>query len=490
MQVQLHPSILPADFDITPTGDLVLNLPGADANESRAQNGAPSAVLAPAPAISAAAPSPAQHLVEAPAYDGHFQQMCESAAQGREVKYINLFKPDGSSLGFSVVGLKSEHKGELGIYVQEIQPQGIACKDGQLIEGDQILAIDGQFLDSQISHQQAITILQKARGIVHLVIARNLPTAATGAAGKADESSSKPPAKSASEIGFPSDYCQVEVIDLVNNGSGLGFGIIGGQQPGVVVKTILPNGVADADGRLRAGDFILQINEHWLQGVASDQVAKVLRGTGNHVRLIVARPVDLEDTGATASEILSSAILMNREELEAHLQLNSSVAGGQGYGGPSTALAQDMVLPKQSEKVSISGKSKGAAPSTIAAAAATAMTTPAGATEMMPEMETLEVELTKDSQGLGITIAGRRFAKQLANKYLISYLFPGYTCEREELSGIFVKSVTEGSSAHRSGKVAVNDQIVEVDGRSIQGYSNQQVFSIFFFRLSCANNLT
>ena len=50
----------------------------------------------------------------------------------------------------------------------------------------------------------------------------------------------------------------------------------------------------------------------------------------------------------------------------------------------------------------------------------------------------------------------------------------GYTCEREELSGIFIKSVTEGSAAHRSGKVAVHDQIVEVDGRSIQGYTNQQ----------------
>lgn len=29
IQVQLHPSILPADFDITPTGELVLNLPPA-----------------------------------------------------------------------------------------------------------------------------------------------------------------------------------------------------------------------------------------------------------------------------------------------------------------------------------------------------------------------------------------------------------------------------------------------------------------------------
>jgi hypothetical protein len=60
------------------------------------------------------------------------------AAQGRDIKYIKLYKPEGSSLGFSVVGLKSAHKGELGIYVQEIQPQGIAGKDGRLLEGDQV----------------------------------------------------------------------------------------------------------------------------------------------------------------------------------------------------------------------------------------------------------------------------------------------------------------------------------------------------------------
>ena len=44
---------------------------------------------------------------------------------------------------------------------------------------------------------------------------------------------------------MPSDWCQVEVISLINDGTGLGFGIIGGQQTGVVVKTILPGGVAD-----------------------------------------------------------------------------------------------------------------------------------------------------------------------------------------------------------------------------------------------------
>ena len=42
------------------------------------------------------------------------------------------------------------------------------------------------------------------------------------------------------------EWTQIEVIDLMNDGTGLGFGIIGGRSTGVVVKTILPGGVADA----------------------------------------------------------------------------------------------------------------------------------------------------------------------------------------------------------------------------------------------------
>lgn len=41
------------------------------------------------------------------------------------------------------------------------------------------------------------------------------------------------------------EWAQVEVINLINDGSGLGFGIVGGRSSGVVVKTILPGGVAD-----------------------------------------------------------------------------------------------------------------------------------------------------------------------------------------------------------------------------------------------------
>jgi hypothetical protein len=57
------------------------------------------------------------------------------------------------------------------IYIYRMR--AFCFSDGRLLEGDQILAIDGQPLDSNISHEQAISILQKARGLVELVVARS-----------------------------------------------------------------------------------------------------------------------------------------------------------------------------------------------------------------------------------------------------------------------------------------------------------------------------
>jgi hypothetical protein len=41
------------------------------------------------------------------------------------------------------------------------------------------------------------------------------------------------------------EWAQVEVIDLINDGSGLGFEITGGRSDGVVVQTVQAGGVAD-----------------------------------------------------------------------------------------------------------------------------------------------------------------------------------------------------------------------------------------------------
>ena len=80
--------------------------------------------------------------------------------------------------------------------------------------------------------------------------------------------------------------------------------------------------------------------------------------------------------------------------------------------------------------------------------------------EDLPEKEEYKIELHKDmSKGLGITIAG-------------------YVCEKEDLCGIFVKSIIEDSVADKSGCIMVNDQITEVNGASLSGKTNQEAVEI------------
>ncbi|XP_039951662.1 patj homolog isoform X3 [Bactrocera tryoni] len=358
------------------------------------------------------------------------------------------------------------------------------------------------------------------------------------------------------------EWSQVEVIDLVNDGNGLGFILVGGRSTGVVIKALTPGGIAERDGRLQCGDHLLQIGDVNLRGFSSEQVATVLRQTGAQVRLIVARPVeptaiDLQ-TLASHAPIIPTKLLSDPEELSRHLFQNPSfatsatgvgVGGGSGMGGscflptPDTELA-DLPLPPIPTDLTLSASAAARAcpkdldivpfsivspspppllplpspPNTIATTLGTSVTlsslhqqqfditttntsstiinyskttqleqietviagvdagTSTNAPDAAhidadrcstassnyidsPETEAYEVELHKNVYGLGITVAG-------------------YVCEEEDLSGIFVKSIIEGSAAEVSERIQINDRIVAVDGRSLAGVTNHQAVEI------------
>ncbi|XP_040096323.1 multiple PDZ domain protein [Oryx dammah] len=336
------------------------------------------------------------HINGKPACD-EFDQLIKNMAQGRQVEVFELLKPPCGGLGFSVVGLRSENRGELGIFVQEIQEGSVAHRDGRLKETDQILAINGQALDQTITHQQAISILQKAKDTVQLVIARgSLPQLISPIVSRSPSAASTISAHS-----NPVHWQHVETIELVNDGSGLGFGIVGGKATGVIVKTILPGGVADQHGRLCSGDHILRIGDTDLAGMSSEQVAQVLRQCGNRVKLMIARGAIEEATAPASLGITLSS---------------------------SPASTPEMRVDASTQK--------------------------------SEESETFDVELTKNVQGLGITIAGYIGDKKL------------------EPSGIFVKSITKSSAVEHDGRIQIGDQIIAVDGTDLQGFTNQQAVEV------------
>uniref|UniRef100_A0A2K5BUW0 PATJ crumbs cell polarity complex component n=1 Tax=Aotus nancymaae TaxID=37293 RepID=A0A2K5BUW0_AOTNA len=208
-----------------------------------------------------------------------FNSVIQQLAQGRQIEYIDIERPSSGGLGFSVVALRSQNLGKVDIFVKDVQPGGVADRDQRLKENDQILAINHTPLDQNISHQQAIALLQHPTGSLQLIVAREPVHTKSGTS------------NSLTDTTLPETVCwgHVEEVELINDGSGLGFGIVGGKTSGVVVRTIVPGGLADRDGRLQTGDHILKIGGTNVQGMTSEQVAQVLRNCGNSVRMLVAR---------------------------------------------------------------------------------------------------------------------------------------------------------------------------------------------------------
>lgn len=264
------------------------------------------------------------------------------------------------------------------------------------------------------------------------------------------------------------EWAQVEVVELTNDGNGLGFNLVGGRSTGVVIKYVLPGGVADKDGRLQSGDHVLQVGSVNLRGFTSEQVASVLRQAGPAVRLLVARPADpaaalrppLPGTALVPTKLLADPELLDRHLIESGYGAvydlsqcyNDEYINGQNGDDENYVAAAVSIIGENPQQIPDHPIVADSVSPTIT------ITVPLEIPDR-PEVEVVHVDLNKNVYGLGITVAG-------------------YVCEKEELSGIFVKSIIEGSSAEQSGKIKINDRIIEVDGISLADKSNPQAVEI------------
>lgn len=255
------------------------------------------------------------------------------------------------------------------------------------------------------------------------------------------------------------EWSQVEVIDLHNDGNGLGFILAGGKSTGVIIKGLIPGGVAERDGRLQTGDHVLQIGEVNLRAFSSEQVATVLRQTGSQVRIVVARPV--EPTSPDYQALASHAPIIPTKLLSDPEAFERQVIHSAGYTDAFIAASINEADSVPIDVIAaVNAINVGRNSLTLISPTTFQLPLPIIDTyHELPETETYDVELNKNVYGLGITVAG-------------------YVCEEEDLSGIFVKSIIEGSAAEKSGKIQINDRIVAVDLRSLSGVTNHQAVEI------------
>ena len=215
---------------------------------------------------------------------------------------------------------------------------------------------------------------------------------------------------------------------------------------------------------------------HLQLGFSSEQVATVLRGSQHNgtVRLIVARPIeptspDYQMISSTAPIIPTKMLTADPEELDKTLQsagyaatqAASTSAMAEYMASPAVGIDENdcdiQQLPTHIEVVTVNNHEN----SILISPASMNLSQSQLIAQYIdtPETETYDVELRKNVYGLGITVAG-------------------YVCEEEDLSGIFVKSIIEGSAAELSRMILINDRIIAVDGRSLAGVSNYQAVEI------------
>uniref|UniRef100_A0A3B4WQG1 Par-3 family cell polarity regulator alpha, b n=1 Tax=Seriola lalandi dorsalis TaxID=1841481 RepID=A0A3B4WQG1_SERLL len=244
---------------------------------------------------------------------------------------------DGGPLGIHVVPFSGRDRRTLGLLVKRLERGGKAEQQGLFQENDCIVRINNGDLRN-IRFEQAQNMFRQAMRspviMFHVVPSsmkahyeqlshaernpayasgRFSPDSLTGSTvsgmdhtpqrmsrhGSQSHPHSHPGLNSTPTGGYTKKVGRRLNIQLKKGPEGLGFSItsrdvpIGGSAP-IYVKNILPRGAAIQDGRLKAGDRLLEVNGVDLNGRTQEEVVSLLRATpmGGAVGLLVLRQED------------------------------------------------------------------------------------------------------------------------------------------------------------------------------------------------------
>lgn len=470
------PSAAPAVEVAVPT---VVVHPASDADVS-----GPPAASPGQPAASFSANGPQPPMVEwvkvradHPSGRGKELRVPAEAVAARPLDaFVELHKQDGAGLGFSIAGGVDDpvKPGMTGVFITSITPGGTADRSGCLSMGDCLLAVDGTSLEN-VLHDTAAKALQSTGVDVALTVRR-----------------------------FPEKEIFVEV-EFVKGSQGLGFSISGGTDDPVreddncvYVTSIVPNGAADVDDRLRIGDKLLTVNGASMMSITHPAAVSLLQKVTHTITLVVARVPIMEDHTLASSTNITGQTAQNTTLGMSLSQPNATVpvvediievafprdpqtgAGIIVTGGkdhpvdqgdtaiyitrivPGGAAERDgRLLPgdrivEMDDVHLLSATTEGVAAAMVKPGDGIIKLTVTRLPHEQVE-ETLHIAFQKGPEGLGFTIAGGT----------------GDVGDNGD-AAIYVVKIIPGGVAEADGRLCKYDKIVQVNGQPMQNASHDQ----------------
>ncbi|XP_014783948.1 multiple PDZ domain protein [Octopus bimaculoides] len=341
---------------------------------------------------------------------------------------IELMKKPGKGLGLSIVGKRND----VGVYISDIVRGGVAEADGRLMQGDQILSVNGEDM-RQATQDHAAAVLKTLMGKVVLTIGRlkagsrtsSTRNSGTGGMRKSESHTSGGKSKGKHSRVTSEDISHVRIVEVAHDSNGsLGLSIAGGVgstlgDTPVVITNLYANGPAALTEKLKIGDQILAVNEMSTKGLTHTEVVNMLKDTSAPVILTVTHAGDRIKQGRSRSRLR---------------------------------------VPGEDRKVNVNGRSPSHPPSETASFTDEAI-------EELLESHQLDdqkvrlIVLERGSEGLGFSIVGGRGSPH------------------GDLP-IYVKTVFATGAAEADGQLKRGDRIHTVNGVNLDGVTHEEAVSI------------
>ncbi|XP_074501820.1 tyrosine-protein phosphatase non-receptor type 13 isoform X2 [Sebastes fasciatus] len=231
---------------------------------------------------------------------------------------------------------------------------------------------------------------------------------------------------------------------------GFGFVIVGEDNTGkldlgIFIASIVPDGPADKDGRIKPGGRLISLNKTSLEGVTFSDAAAILQSSPDEVELIVSQPKQtLKDRRCSLS------------------QSTLGLALERGFGSQTTLSGSEYrpVMEELEEAISLSNmatskQNRRLHIPVVRIHDAQDVCSRSPSILSLRSGERFIVELKKSSGSLGISVAGG-------------------TNTSVRFGGIYIKSLVLGGAAEQDGRIQIGDRLLEVDGSNLRGVTHHQ----------------